>query len=298
MARQRASFDGIEFPVTRFRVRGTYRDHTHEYLKTDGGANEKFGRSVYTVEMDAEFHSTLLGYPGLYPDALTAIRKRYEAGKTAPLVIPTIGTLQAYQLSWDQGFDAKVQSGESVPLHFKEDSNEAFLTAALTKIDTGSIDAAAARLDLATAGLWADKPRPSLFDQIQDGANKFFAIRDQVVLYDNLIAGHIEGLVTIVQEADKTIEALQHPENFPIIEALHDLQDALMSFARTATLQSDGPRIFTVDRTMTVAQISSATYGDATHGIEIMQNNMLEDPLAVPAGTPIIWFPSSGLLAA
>lgn len=294
MARQRFSFDGIEFPVLRYRVRGTYRDHTHEYLKTDGGANEKFGRSIYTVEAEAEFHSTLPGYHGLYPDALNALRKRFEQGTTGPLVIPTIGTIQAYQLAWDQGFDARVQSGETVPLHFKEDSNQAFLLAALSKIDSGSLSSAAARLDLATTAM---TPKPSIFDQIQNASNDIIAIRDQAQLIGALAAAKIEGLANILREADRLIE-LQDPTQFSVVDALHDLLDATLSFARVVTQQSGAPRLYTTPRVMTVSEISLATYGDSTHGVEIMQNNGPDDPLAVPAGTAIVWFPDLGILAA
>jgi hypothetical protein len=36
-----------------------------------------------------------------------------------------------------------------------------------------------------------------------------------------------------------------------------------------------------------VTQISTAIYGDASHAVELMQTNPIEDPFLVPAGTVV-----------
>jgi hypothetical protein len=293
-SRQRAGFSGVQFPVTGVRIRGVYRDHTHEYLKTDGGANEKLGRSVYLVEMDAEFHAGLDGYPNLYPLGVQLMRKLFEKGITDNIVIPTLGTLRGYQTSWDQDFDARVQSGEKVHLRFKEDSVTG-LEQALAKIQQSSLPSAAARLDLAASSL---DPKPSIFDDIQSAANDVFAIRDQAQLQGALIQGKIDALAGIIREADRDVRELQDPTNYAIVDALHELLEATIDLARDATANGTGPRLYSLPQQMSVSQISTALYGDATHAVEIMQNNNLVDPFAVPAGTTVIWFPTADFLAA
>src|SRR5262249_28189814 len=124
---QRASFDGVPFPVESVDVTSDLRHHVHEYPHTAGGDPEKLGRSLYRIQMLGNFQATFRAYPKLWPEALTKLRKTFEAEKTADLVIPTIGTIKAFITKWRQRSTAKIRSGEKVEIEFLEDQASAFL---------------------------------------------------------------------------------------------------------------------------------------------------------------------------
>lgn len=295
---KRAEFDGLEFPVKRVTVKGQYRHHTHEYLKTPGGLNEKMARGLYTIEMVAAFDVNISGFNGsqspLWPTVLDAMRKKYEQGITSDLVIPTIGTIRAFQTTWDQEMDVKVRSGEGVTLTFLEDQSEELLTEALADVDVASVGSSASKLEGLTKPM---KPRPNLFDSIQDAANALFALKDQADMYGARVEAQIGALTGLIREADNDLAELQDPSNYKIVDALHELADAAIALGRRATGSRTEPRVYVVPKQMTVSQISTAVFGDATHAIELMQTNVFDDPFSVPAGYQVLYFVQLGIAA-
>ena len=131
---QRASFQGIEFPITSMTLKGGIRDHIHEYPHAAGGAPEKLGRKLYEVSMQANFQSTFRAYPRLWPSALSKLRKIFEQQTTGDLVIPTIGTIQAYARNWTQQMEAKIRSGETATFEFVEDQGSEDLAAGINDV--------------------------------------------------------------------------------------------------------------------------------------------------------------------
>lgn len=288
---QRASFDGLDFPVRAVHIRGRYRVHTHEYLRVPGGVNEKLERGLYRIEMEAEFHATIRGYGQLWPNVLAAIRGKFEQGITGPLVIPTIGTVPAMIEEWDQTADmGRVRSGESVRIPFLEDQTELFLSTALAKVDQSSIASSASNLQSIRDQLGIDPADTSLFDAIQDAANAVIAFKDQADLFGGLMSAKIAQLTGLLGEADRAASTLKNPENHQLLEALHELWDAAVTLGRNLAESPRGPRVYVVPRTMSVADIAAAIYGSTDRATEIMLNNALDDAFAVRAGTRIIYF--------
>lgn len=290
---QRASFDGLEFPVRSVQVRSRARVHTHEYLRVPGGLNEKLQRSLYTIEMEAEFHTTIKGYGTLWPNVLAALRNKYEQQITSELVIPTIGAIPAFLSEWHQTAEmGRVRSGEHAQLMFTEDQTEVFLSRALAEVDTSSIETEAANLDTIRKQIIpADAiAAASLFDSIQDTANAIFAIKDQSDLYGALLAAKVNQLTELLRRADREVDDLEDPENYPLVYALQDLLDAAITLERNLIESPRGPRLYTVPRTESVSDIATAIYGDTSRANEILLNNDVEDAFAVPAGYKIIYF--------
>ncbi len=294
---QRASFDGLEFPIRHLKVKGKYRHHTHEFLKTDGGLNEKMARGLYSIEMAAVFDVNIRGYNSgtpLWPNIIAAMRSKFERGITSDLVIPTIGTIRAFQTDWDQEMDTKVRSGETATLMFLEERDDELLNEALADIDVSSVGATAAKLDRLTSPM---SPRPTIFDSILDAANSILAIKDQFDLYGARIEAQILSMADLIRTADNELQELQDPSNYKIIDAMHELADAALSLGRTLLGSSSEPRVFIVPRLMTVAEISNAIFGDTSHNVELMQTNNFDDPFAVPAGFQVLYFVQIGIAA-
>jgi hypothetical protein len=292
---QLAGFDGLIFPIRSCRVKAVMRHHTHEYLKTPGGLNEKLERGLYKIEMDAVFDVNIEGYGAngapLWPTVLATLRTKFEKGTTGPLVIPTIGTIPAFLTDWDQEMKANHRSGETVPLSFLEDQSETFLTEALIDTDVTSLAKSAVQLETLSQEM---DPRPNIFDDINAAANSILAIKDQADLFGARVESQILQLANLIRQAD---DFIQNPVDYKIVDALHELADAAISLARSFGEQAGEPRVYVVPVQMSMSQISTAIYGDTSHAVELMQNNTVDDVFAVPAGTPIIYF-TTGKIAA
>lgn len=291
---QRASFGGIEFPVKTVSMKCSFRHHEHIYLKTPGAATEKMSRGLYTVNMGGVFDANIAGYGKLWPNSLAALRRTFELGTTADLVVPTVGTIPAFMTEWSQEMDVKIRSGENVPLTFQEDQSAAFIETTLKKTASTSVLTSQDKLNFIASRL---DPKPDIFDKIQDKANKILAIFDEAKLQEQSVAAKIDGLSELIREADRDLDELKNPDNFDIIFALQDLLAANLQLARDLVQQDGEARLFTVPSTMTLSQLSVAIYGDTSHASEILTNNTIDDPFSVIAGTKIIYF-ATGILHA
>lgn len=294
---QRCSFDGLEFPIKSVQIRGQYRYHTHEYLRVDGGINEKLKRGLYRIDIDAVFDANIKGYGILWPDVLAVMRNKFELGITSALVIPTIGTVPAFITEWDQSAEiSRVRSGEAVRIPFLEDQTETFLANALVQVNSTSLASTSSHLDAVIADmkersiLQEESASLDILDGVQVAANAILAIKDQTDLYSGLLSSRVANLAATLRQAQREVVELQDCENWPLLYVMQDLHDAAITLARNLVETRRSPRLFVVPSIMTVSDISSKLYGSTAHANEIMLNNDLEDPFAVRAGTRIIWF--------
>lgn len=279
-----ASFDGIEFPVRRVEVNGGIRDHVHEYPHSPGGEQEPLGRRLYTIRMQVPFHATFKRYPGLWPQRRDALRGRFEVEKRAELVIPTIGAIQARAINWRTVMEAKVQSGEEAEIEFREVQTGPFLISALAKAIPGNVEAAHDAFEEEAAKM---PFRPDIFDGIRDAVNAILAFRDQAELYGMWLESKLLGLAALCGEASRTLDILQHPQWYRVLDALHQLWAQANELAKNVTGSRSEPRFYVVPNEMSVSQVSTAIYGDATHAVEILQLNDFDDAFAIKAGTRV-----------
>jgi hypothetical protein len=286
-------FGDLRFPVGDFSVRGRIRDHVHEYPHSPGGAPEKFGRSLYEVRgsvpliaPSAMAPDMLALYPDLFPGTLGKLRSLYESQQTLPLTIPTVGTIQAYIVEWDERKAAKDNSSVTVELMWREDQERSSLADVL-KVDFGGIGPKLDYLAAVKADVYRTGPPPSIWDQIDSMALQVLAIKDSADLYGNLVAAKISGLASLLRQADETVSELNHPDNQDLTEALHDLWNATLDLQQNvmgSSAKRGQRREYTVVLTMPIADVSVAIFGDSTHAVDLMQLNPIEDALAVPAG--------------
>ncbi len=297
---QRGGFNGVQFPVKQISIKGRYRHAEHEYLRVPGAVIEKLERAIYNIEITAAFDTNIKGYGRLWPDGVQALRNMYETGVTGPLVIPTIGTIPAFQPEWDQNIDlARVRSGETVRLSFKEDQTQRFLEIAKLKTQQQSMTTSLSNLAAVRAQLALPANDAGLFDQIQGAANSILAIKDQADLYGGLLAAKIATFTALMDEADRQLESLKDPANYQALDAFLELWNASVIMATNLAESPRGPRTYTTPKQMSVSDIAAAVYGGSTERApEILLNNDFDDPFAVPAGTKVIYFVTAGLIAA
>jgi prophage DNA circulation protein len=284
----RASWNGIEFPVKKVQLKGSLRHHVHEYPHAPGGAFENLGRKLYEVSMTASFMENFAQYPALYPDRLDRMRDSFETGAVGDLVVPQVGTIKARCINWSQTLEDKIQSGEMVELSFLEDQSQLFLIDALVRQGISSFGSTVDRYDIEVA---ASGVNLTIFDSIRDAANSVLAFADQAQAFGNLLEAKILGLQALIDEADADVDFLQHPENWNLWTAMRDLWAANEKLLDDLFSKNEPVATFIVPMTMTIADVSSAIYGDSTHSVELLQLNPVDDAFAVPAGFRMRYYP-------
>lgn len=296
---QRAQFARIEFPYTSMQVASTRRLHTHEYRRTNGGANEDQGRKLYTVTIAAIFDETLSvdrlpsgkkGFPGLYPDSMEKLRETFEKGEVAPLTIPTLGTIEARMTGWTQRTTPTERlSGETVDMTFIEDQEKDFLLDSLIATRAPKLAAATAALELAASGL---NVPTNIFDDIQSIVDTVEQGLAQADMAQSIVAGKLEQVAALCSRVER---AFNDPTDAPIIEATKNVWIAIVDLAEATTRENAlQVRTYTVPRLMTIQQVSQAIYQTTERVSDLLGLNAIEDTLAIEAGTRIRYIEDSG----
>ena len=296
---QTFAFGGYKFPARSYSVHGAIRDHVHEYPHSPGGSPEKLGRRLYEVRVTGVFvednalppaHRGKYG-GSLFTRQLNLLRALWDEQTTDTLVLPHIGSLQAYALTWDEKADSRNRSGVEVDIVFREDQESTQLAVSVD-IGATTFPERADNFASVVAQLYGNEPTPNLFAQINSVANSLIAIKDQSDLYGNLIASKIAGLNALLAQADKAVRDLDQPDNLQLLESFLSLWDSAQGLARDTANKGGDMRTFVVPVLMTVGDVSTALYGTPSKGTDLMALNPLDEPLAIPAGTKIRYYPA------
>lgn len=295
----KASFDGIEFPYEDIQLRGGLRHTIHEFAHVPAGELEKMGRRPYVISFKALFHDipgpvgfpTIIEreYPDLYPKRLNELRAKFDKETTADLVIPNVGKIKACAVIWNQRFDARTPSGESLDLEFVEDQEvDDFVK---NEIDQGTsiavFEANTTAQALAALADFKKEETLSVFEQIGDAVEAFQAALEVSDIFSSVIAGKLEGIANLCSYADSQVQEMQNPQNHLVVNALKDLWLAAQQLGQDVAETRRTIRVYNVPKLMAVGQIASTLYGDSSRGVDILQLNAFEDALAIPAGTPV-----------
>lgn len=291
----RASFAGIEFPFEERTITLGIREHQHKYPHTPGAALETLGRELYVVKFRATFQDTFKKYPNLYPSALARLRRAVEQETRDDLVVPGLGTIKALCAGLTQTMRPRDSvSGEKVDLDFIEDIEDAFLINNLIGVSSQSLNSAADNFKLnvnAIRAAFSKEQGVGLFDQITNAVNSVLAVVDTAQAYGNLIDAKLLGAAQLCYQADSRVLLLNDPNNFGMLDALHDLWLALFKLHQDVLKTGGTLQTFLVQRAMSVGEIAKAIYaGDSSRAGEILQLNPFEDPFQIQPGTRVRYY--------
>lgn len=284
-----SGFDGIRFPILSIRVRGGMRNHEHVYPHSPGAAVEKLGRDLYQIEVTPCFQADMipLAYADLWPAKLAELRGKFEAGKTADLILPTIGKIRAMCTSWEQEFTpAKSISGESVSWKFIEDSESARLLSSTLKKTVGL----RAKLNTFKVEGLKLNPKPSLWDMIAQSVDSVLSYKGQIELYSSLVESKLQSALSMFNQVTDQANALSDPRNALGLIALQELWQETLKFYKDQ--QSRGAEFHwkRTNRDMDIGQVSIWLYGDSTHSSDLLSINAFTDPYAIPSGTNVRYY--------
>lgn len=292
----RTRFGDIYFPGETHTVHGRARVHVHEYPHSPGGAPEKLGRALYNVTIRGNFQDRFPAYPDLYPNGMNALRKDYETQTTRQLVHPTVGVFPAFITGWTQVKEARLRSGEKVDIEFMEDQQTQFLADSIAKVSGKdfALSAGQLRTELSAvrAQLLVDKPTGNLLDALQSAVNGVLAVRDTSALYGNRLSWELQRLMSVCQQVD-SLTVMQDPRAYPVVNALHELWSTAVGLSNDLQQKQVRLRQWTVPQTMPLAAVATTLYGDAARAsdLEALNAGTIVNPMSVPAGTQINYYP-------
>lgn len=289
-----ASFDGIPFPVTSITAVGAIRYHLHEYPHRPGSDPEKMGRKSYSIKMSAWFDESdgrvKDYYPDLYPYGLSNLRASMEAQKTALLVIPTIGQIQAFAPSWQQKWTSARLSGEEMDLEFIEDQSKDFIVGnGQLELGDTRIEAKAARVKILAEASDLDDGDLSLLDAISDAVGQVTAIRDGALKNVSLLESKIRKVETLCDQVKKTANFYQSAEYVQLGQAVNDLQYSAVAMAQSLVAPVVKIAKFITPRVMSITDVAITLFNDTAKAVDILKLNELSDALRIPAGTKLLY---------
>lgn len=318
----KASFDGIEFPLKALEISGGLRDHVHEYPHSPGGAVEKLGRKLYTIRMTGIFDTRINGYgDNLWPGDLSDLRDRFEDQVTSGLLIPTIGTIQAYAVSWTQRAVPEVQSGEELEVEFREDQSQAFLFEGLINVTATTLQTAGQEFDEQFAPLIAGgeispintiipnttTPIPravtvasaytklrqvdvNQLAQIRNAFTTALSYSEQPERYTNIILTKTEACIQACALGYQRIELLKNPLAWSQVRAFKRVWSSAQKLRESVAGRTNRILFFTAQTDTNITAVSRAIYGDSSWGGTLLRLNAIENPFRIPKGSVLRYY--------
>jgi prophage DNA circulation protein len=301
-AQPATGFGEYTFPCSYHKLLGEQRDHIHEYPHRDAGAPEKLGRKLYTVQVRGLFYSNLEQFPSLYPFIIDNLQRMFEAGTTATLIHPSVGSIPAYIKRWDRERNPKDRAGEFVDITFQEDQQEQFLQGDISQLARNAtleagVQELAQQLKAVQAQntLLLSRPTLTLFAGVQTLANEITGIADTAQMYGNLVQAKAQQLCNICNQLDTALE-LQEARAYELVEALHNLWAQGNLLVIDTQAKRTQTQTYTVETSMPMTAISARLYnGDASHADDLFALNatIIPDKMRVRAGIKISYYPTN-----
>lgn len=278
---ERWRFEGIWLAVESASVHIGIRTHEHIYPHTAGAASEKMGRDLYTIDMSGRFDENLPS--AHYPNPLLAaggLRMHCEDERTGDLVIPWIGTVQAYCKELTLTERNTIRSGLAFQAKFVEDMNFEFPIQNFLRLDQKKLENA--------AGDFSAHPyKADIFSKIAAGVGFVLGIKDQFQLYSAFMQSKLGYLESLFREANSTAAELMDPANLLGLDRFQAMWASVRSLASDIASKGVEFKFYTVPMLMTLQQVASAIHVQA---IDLLGLNVIEDSLAIPAGTRIRYY--------
>lgn len=287
------SFAGIAFPYKEITMDGEMRHHVHEYPHSPGGLPEKLGRKLYAFDITVPFHGNLIPpqYKGLWPENLAMLVSKFELGMTEDLVIPQIGApIRAFCTNWKRVLKSTNTVGETVTLKFLEDDEDRRLPNNITKVKLDKLTPLKSELEVDAGNSLLGSLSRSI-DSILRLVDGVLAYRDLFDAYSTLMLDKLESVISMIHSVIETSQYIANPENWAVTDRLHELWRACLDLRDDLAAKNIVIKTYVVPAAMTLAQVAWAIYKQTGRSSDLMQLNVIDDPLEIRRGAVIRFYP-------
>jgi hypothetical protein len=289
-----ASFGGIAFPYEDYSVKGSLRHHVHEYPNRPGGDVEPLGRKLYEIAFTCSWHINLIGWPGLIPGTLRAIRQLCETGSTYPLVVPDIGTIQAKAIEWPYSLSVKALSGAKITLKFLEHAQQTALVQPVPSVSLDSLQpAATALLVIAEADTSFNI---NLLNDIIDALAAVVALIGIAEVGQMIVTRRVSALMSACQ-VFCDLPACRPPRRYALVMAVRDIWQIAMLLLQDMLRRSTPIVQYVTPRMMSIVDVSLVLYARTDRALELLKLNELDSALCIPPQTSIQYYAAAPVVS-
>lgn len=288
------SFAKIAFPYESITIEGVMRNNIFEFPHSSGGLLDKLGRKLYVYSVQTKFvgDSELKQYKDLWPNGLNKLVNIFDEGRTEDLVLPQLGVpRRAMCTNWTRILRSKFTNGEEVTLRFTEDEENYRKLDEAIAIKSRGFDNALKQLDDEAASKSLLKRASEGLDRILQTASDVLAIKDQFELYSSLLEAKLLSLISMCQEFLQTASLARDIDNFALVGAIQELASQAIAIYKDQQQKGLTTRIFLTTSEMTLSQLSFRIYGTSVRGQDLLALNSFSDPLVIPPGTRVRYYP-------
>lgn len=283
---KQASFDGIAFPYTTCEFALQPRYHAHVYIHTDGGELEKLGLALRKVTFRIPAHDTLQPpYRNFYSQVLPKLWAKFAALLTAPLVVPSIGTIQAMAIDPKRSIGA-LTSGEPVEVSFLEDSKT---LATFDAVFTPSVNTLPTTVRGFVRAAPPEVPQ-SLLDRLLAAVSALMSLAARADTFARQWTAKVSEVINLCETLYR-LPILALPSSVACVSLLLDLHLAAIKMREEAQRRSrpvlTWPSV--TPARLAAGQVAAWIYGDTGRVGELLALNDW-DPLNVPAGSTVRYF--------
>ena len=283
---QIASHGGIQFPYTDCRVSIQARHHAHVYIHTSGGELEKMGLALRKFSFTIPAHDTLQPpFRNFYSQTLPKLWALWSSLATAPLIVPSIGTVQAMATDATRRI-GPLTSGEPVEVQLLEDSKTMETLAAVFR---PSVSGLATQVRTVVRSAPPEVPA-SLLDRLTAAVSQalsYAAQGDVMARQWSAKIGHVATLCETIYR----LPVLALPIHVAMLDALLELHFTAIQLRQDA--QRRGRAVLTwptrTPSRLSVVQIAVWIYGRTDRATELLALNEW-DPLNVPQGSIVRYY--------
>ena len=283
-----ARFMDIEFPyVTPMRVEGGHTIVAHRAYRRRGADQEWTGQDPYGTPMRAALLNDLIDYPPQYPGTYSDLIAALEDNPIGQLWHPSKGLVTVAVKKWVEEWDADVQNGLFLDIHFEEHN----ATAATLNAPDGSNPATTS--DTAAAQQAANADAAAVAMNSAAGVSGYVAMASLIdtmlgaLALSNLSQAQVQGAIGPVIAtiaANLALAGLDTPRASSVVQALETLRVTV--YAIQSKLASPVvTQNYTVRYDAPLWQISQLATGDIGNASLIATFNVIPNPSLVRAGT-------------
>lgn len=267
-------------------VRLSVRRHEHIYPHSPGAQGEKLGRGLYQIQVSGKFDEGAASLPR-YASTMRQMgtfRGMTEQEQSHDLIIPWIGKILAQCTDFEIHEKNTVRSGLTFSATFVEDMHNNFIIAKFVTVNRLPLEQAVTNLKDA-------KFKADIFSKIVEAVGFVLGIKDQVELYTALVKSKLDYLEGLLKLADSTAKELLDPGNLTGINAFFELWEALRNFSNDIAEKGLEFSYYSVPMQMSIQDVAVKVYGSSSNCGDLLGLNVIEDAMAIPAGTRIRYYP-------
>jgi len=290
----RASFEGIEFPVSTQSVTDSNTIVKRAGLAQDGRDIDDAGHDGEEGSFSVPFYNNLRGWEGveLFPRRFNELRNKFKSKRVGgQLIHPVEGVMKVGIGEWGYEVDSLKRNGVTLTFRWSKIGSDSTSALLLFRNDARNTPDAVARrasvADATAAGETGARVAPTGYVATSDTVSSELSYLEQQQRTRGEVQASITAMLSVIDGnstlLNNSVYAVEYAELF---RALSSLRNSVLD-VRTHYLTVSASSVYVTPRDMSVWEVAAdpRVYNDAGQTHRIVEANNLSNAARIPAGT-------------